>query len=55
VALAGIGADAVGPRAGFALALIGGAWSIANALIRRGGLYPPRLPQMEAGGGVGAP
>ncbi len=55
VALAGIGADAVGPRAGFALALIGGGWSIANALIRRGGLYPPRLPQMEAGGGVGAP
>lgn len=40
VALAGIGADLVDPRAGFGLALVGGAWSIVNVLIRRRGLYP---------------
>jgi MFS family permease len=51
VALAGIGADLFGPRAGFVLALIGGGWSIVSALIRRRGLYPPTtLP--EAGSAV---
>lgn len=44
VAAAGIGADLVGPRAGFAIALIGGAWSIANVLFRPGGFLPRRVP-----------
>lgn len=55
VALAGIGADLVGPRAGFVLALVGGAWSIVNALVRRGGLYPARQAPADAGARAASP
>jgi MFS family permease len=44
VAAAGVGADLVGPRAGFAIALVGGAWSVVNILYRPHGFLPRVVP-----------